>query len=136
MEGAGEIDNAGGNPDEFVSTVTSCCTQLMSHLHNLSQEALDHADLQVSTKAVSQLIRAEPLNIKYVTFTVQNWVGNEVYCVIVIIILTGIDVDSWSSSPCGKRSMDLQSFEETTGRVSYRLIGIPHQHFQQLKSMT
>ncbi|CAB0010939.1 unnamed protein product [Nesidiocoris tenuis] len=52
MEGAGEIDNAGGNPDEFVSTVTSCCTQLMSHLHNLSQEALDHADLQVLTSTL------------------------------------------------------------------------------------
>ncbi|XP_014261976.2 uncharacterized protein LOC106674049 isoform X1 [Cimex lectularius] len=43
---------AGGNPEEFVSTVTSCCNQLMSHLHNLSQEALDHADLQVLTSTL------------------------------------------------------------------------------------
>ncbi|KAK9506517.1 hypothetical protein O3M35_008440 [Rhynocoris fuscipes] len=47
----GELGNA-GTPLEFVSTVCTCCTQLMAHLHNLSQEALDHADLQVLTSTL------------------------------------------------------------------------------------
>ncbi|KAF6210222.1 hypothetical protein GE061_013325 [Apolygus lucorum] len=49
---AGETENAGGSPDEFVTTISSCCVQLMAHLHNLSQEALDHADLQVLTSTL------------------------------------------------------------------------------------
>lgn len=52
MEGVGsEMGNPGG-PAELVTTVDSCCRQLMAHLHTLSQEALDHADLQVLTSTL------------------------------------------------------------------------------------
>ncbi|XP_063226747.1 uncharacterized protein LOC134533250 isoform X2 [Bacillus rossius redtenbacheri] len=36
-------------PDEFVSVVTDSAGKLLQHLHALSQEALDHADLTVLT---------------------------------------------------------------------------------------
>lgn len=36
-------------PTEFVSLVTDSSGQLLEHLHTLSQEALDHADLTVLT---------------------------------------------------------------------------------------
>jgi len=36
-------------PTEFVNLVTDSSSQLLEHLHTLSQEALDHADLTVLT---------------------------------------------------------------------------------------
>ena len=52
MEGVGsEMGNPGG-PAELVTTVDSSSRQLMCHLHTLSQEALDHADLQVLTSTL------------------------------------------------------------------------------------
>lgn len=36
-------------PTEFVSLVADSSSQLLEHLHTLSQEALDHADLTVLT---------------------------------------------------------------------------------------
>ncbi|XP_049774049.1 uncharacterized protein KIAA0825 homolog isoform X1 [Schistocerca cancellata] len=37
------------SPQEFLSVVTSSAGQMLEHLHTLSQEALDHADLTVLT---------------------------------------------------------------------------------------
>ena len=37
------------DPAEFVSLVSDSASQLLEHLHTLSQEALDHADLTVLT---------------------------------------------------------------------------------------
>jgi hypothetical protein len=36
-------------PTEFISLVADSSSQLLEHLHTLSQEALDHADLTVLT---------------------------------------------------------------------------------------
>ena len=37
------------NPSEFMNLVSDSASQLLEHLHTLSQEALDHADLTVLT---------------------------------------------------------------------------------------
>lgn len=37
------------DPSTMVGQVRECGAQIMEHLHTLSQEALDHADLQVLT---------------------------------------------------------------------------------------
>lgn len=39
-------------PSEFVKIVEDTASQLLEHLHILSQEALDHADLTVLTGKV------------------------------------------------------------------------------------
>ncbi|GLG96396.1 Uncharacterized protein GBIM_03391 [Gryllus bimaculatus] len=43
---------ATSSPSEFVSQASSCADQILEHLHTLTQEALDHADLTVLTGAL------------------------------------------------------------------------------------
>ena len=40
------------NPEKFVSLLTKSADQLLEHLHCLSQESLDHADLTVLTATI------------------------------------------------------------------------------------
>lgn len=60
------------DPDKFVSLVTKCADLLLEHLHTLSQESLDHADLSVLTATIgaAALIK-NSLNI-YLQTTTQN----------------------------------------------------------------
>ncbi|XP_055373568.1 uncharacterized protein LOC129606945 [Condylostylus longicornis] len=45
-------DVKGSNPEMFVSLVTKSADKLLEHLHCLSQESLDHADLTVLTATI------------------------------------------------------------------------------------
>uniref|UniRef100_A0A1B0DML4 Uncharacterized protein n=1 Tax=Phlebotomus papatasi TaxID=29031 RepID=A0A1B0DML4_PHLPP len=40
------------DPEKFVNLLTKCADKLLEHIHHLSQEALDHADLTVLTATI------------------------------------------------------------------------------------
>lgn len=40
------------DPEKFVSAITKSAEKLLGHIHTLSQEALDHADLAVLTAKI------------------------------------------------------------------------------------
>uniref|UniRef100_A0A1B6D4N8 Uncharacterized protein n=1 Tax=Clastoptera arizonana TaxID=38151 RepID=A0A1B6D4N8_9HEMI len=47
--GCGGVVSKTSSPQIMIQNITACATQLLDHLHTLSQESLDHADLQVLT---------------------------------------------------------------------------------------
>lgn len=51
MAGCGGIVKS-SDPEKFVNLVTKSVDQLLEHIHVLSQEALDHADLSVLTATI------------------------------------------------------------------------------------